>query len=107
MSLHATNAYDLLEDVKQVITDDPRRYNQGTWVETINPTLLKAENDLGNPIVDELDSYVVDFLKSEAKMPECGTIGCVAGWVWTMKATKKSSHSPIPKPPSSITSMIS
>lgn len=58
----ATNAYDLLEDVKEVIKVDPLRYDQTTW-------------------------RTVDYGEARKKyrdFPACGTVGCVAGWVVTL-----------------------
>lgn len=52
----ATNAYDLLTDIRRLIREEPKRYDQHTWIE--HP--LKGG-------------------------PSCGTVGCVAGWVWTLK----------------------
>lgn len=50
----ATNSYDLLLDVIQVIDEEPKRFNWGEWN-------LEASDD------PDLS-------------PACGTLACVAGW---------------------------
>lgn len=62
---NAKNAYDLLRDVKKVILEVPKRYNQDTWKS-------KVEDYPANPVI-------VD------RFPECGTVCCVAGWMTTLK----------------------
>lgn len=59
------NAYDLLGFVQQVIREEPLRYNQRICLIKQNPY---------NPI--------------GGLFPSCGTVGCVAGWVATLKPTK-------------------
>ncbi len=59
----ATNAYDLLEEVRQLILEEPKRYNQEVF-RVVEP--------------DEYDAPL--------GLPQCGTVGCVAGWVITLKA---------------------
>lgn len=59
---NAKTALGLLSDVVKVITEEPKRYNQGIWLDKRN-----------GPITD--DSHY----------PACGTIGCVAGWAITLK----------------------
>jgi hypothetical protein len=54
--LKATNAYDLLTQVRELILEEPLRYNQEVW--------LKKKG--------------VDY---RHQFPACGTVGCVAGWV--------------------------
>jgi hypothetical protein len=54
----AKTAWDLLNEVCRIIEAEPQRYNQGQWVR-----LVEKDN------------------KSGYTYPECGTIGCVAGWV--------------------------
>ena len=56
--LKARTAYGLLSQVKQLILEEPKRYNQGIFIS-------KRSNGAYNP-----EEY-----------PACGTIGCVAGWV--------------------------
>lgn len=53
----ARNAYDLLTAIRHVILREPRRYNQGNWLER-------------TPKGKKLASYE----------PSCGTVGCIAGW---------------------------
>lgn len=55
----ATNAYDLLSDVRKAILNEPLRYNQASWL-TVAPSAAAARRN---------------------DMPTCGTVGCVAGWV--------------------------
>ena len=50
----ATNAYDLLEDVIACIEQEPKRLDMREWL-------------------------VTDMPRNRA-YPQCGTIGCVAGW---------------------------
>lgn len=57
----ATNAYDLLERVAQIVEEQPLRYHQGEWL--VNRRYMNPEN------------------VSSDTTPECGTIGCVAGWI--------------------------
>lgn len=60
----ATNAYELLADVRRAILAEPRRYDQGTY---------KAG---------------VARLKEAKKVdaaPACGTMACVAGWCVALK----------------------
>lgn len=58
----AKNAYDLLSEIAALIIEEPKRYNQGIYVRRAS------------------DPYV-----KEEKLPACGTVGCVAGWVMTLK----------------------
>lgn len=57
----ATNAYDLLSEIVHLILDEPRRYNQGFW-------LLEG----------------AELARSNYSQPDCGTVGCVAGWAATL-----------------------
>lgn len=60
----AKTAYGLLSEVCRLILAEPKRYNQGSWVK----------------LVTQYDrAYAADVF------PACGTIGCVAGWVTTLK----------------------
>lgn len=59
----AKNAYDLLSEISALIIEEPKRYNQGIYVS-------RAGKD-GDPYY----AY-----------PSCGTIGCVAGWVTTLRS---------------------
>lgn len=63
---HATNAYDLLNEVRTLILDEPKRYNQTIY--------LRRRQKPG-----------------QKGFPGCGTIGCVAGWVYTLKSRKRKS----------------
>lgn len=48
----ATNAYDVLSEVREIILDEPLRYNQVTYLST----------------------------GDGPGFPKCGTVACVAGW---------------------------
>jgi hypothetical protein len=61
----AKTAYGLLSEVCALITEEPLRYNQGDWI------ALAGDDSAIN-------------LPAE-KYPSCGTVGCVAGWVATLK----------------------
>jgi len=50
----ATNVYDLLQDVKRAILEEPKRLNMG---------------------------FYASFGRFGPKEPACGTVGCFAGWV--------------------------
>jgi hypothetical protein len=60
----AKTAYGLLSEIRKLILEEPRRYDQGAW-------LLNDEDSFSF-------KYGSDAL---AAVPACGTIGCVAGWV--------------------------
>lgn len=62
----AKTAYGLLSEVARLILEEPKCYNQRTWV-----------------------CLVTDGFPSPAEFPACGTIGCVAGWVTTLKIPDK------------------
>lgn len=57
----AKTADGLLAHIQRLILEEPKRYNQGHWLE-----LLK-------------DPHHAYILKQD-DFPSCGTIGCVAGW---------------------------
>ena len=59
----ATNAYDLLSEIQDLIRTEPKRYNQNIWLRRVK--------------------------RGEAKRPACGTVGCVAGWVVALKVPVK------------------
>ena len=60
----AKTAYGLLSEIRKLILAEPNRYFQGAW------RLTK------------------DNLTEDEKMPACGTIGCVAGWVDVLKSKR-------------------
>ncbi len=60
----ATNAYELLADVRKAILAEPRRYDQGTYKASV-ARIRQA--------------------KEENKAPACGTMACVAGWCVALK----------------------
>lgn len=53
-------AFDLCEMVAQHIEEEPRRYNQGTWMKRLSPR---------------------DFKLAFGVAPPCGTMACRAGWL--------------------------
>lgn len=55
-----TTAYDLLTRIRELITEEPRRYNQDDWIKLVE----KAPD-----------------------APACGTVCCVAGWVQTLRSS--------------------
>lgn len=59
----AKNAFDLLSEVQRLILAEPKRYNQAVWLSHGSP-------------------------KTDPAYPSCGTIGCVAGWVATLKGAQ-------------------
>jgi hypothetical protein len=67
----AKNAYDLLSEVARLILAEPKRYAQEFYLSHGMPN--------GKPNSAALAGY-----------PACGTVGCVAGWVTTLKATTES-----------------
>lgn len=62
----AKTAFALLSEVRTLILAEPLRYDQGSWL---------------NRIEDTPEAY--------EQFPACGTVGCVAGWVATLKAKHK------------------
>lgn len=68
----AKDAYELLGEVKKVIVDEPKRYCQDFYLRTLSHDLKFVDN-LGRK------------KQLRAEFPSCGTIGCVAGWVVTLK----------------------
>jgi hypothetical protein len=61
----AKTAYGLLSEICKLIVEEPLRYYQGDWI--------RREGD-----------NLSCFLPAK-KYPSCGTVGCVAGWVATLK----------------------
>lgn len=57
----AKTAYTLLTEVRELILSEPLRYNQRDWLSR----------------VEEHEGVCL--------FPKCGTVGCVAGWVATLK----------------------
>jgi hypothetical protein len=53
----AKNAYELLQEIRKIILEEPKRY-------------------------DQADTLTVgDECRHKKRQPDCGTVGCVAGWV--------------------------
>jgi hypothetical protein len=66
---NAKTAYGLLSEVRRLIVDEPKRYNQGDTISFREHT----------------DGWSVAY----GKWPACGTVGCVAGWVTTLKLPER------------------
>mgnify|MGYP001604603427 CR=1 FL=1 len=62
----AKNAYELLTEVEKLILDEPLRYDQTSYIARVD--------GFGGALGIDVEST-----------PECGTVGCVAGWVATLK----------------------
>lgn len=58
----AKNAYDLLSEVVAIVLAEPKRYDQARFIER------RADGDT-----------------VPRGFPACGTVGCVAGWIVTLK----------------------
>ncbi len=63
----AKTAYGLLSEICKLITEEPKRYAQMIWI-------ARKSN--------EHESCGMNF-------PPCGTVGCVAGWVATLKGPQQ------------------
>lgn len=63
----AKNAYELLTEIRRLILAVPKRYNQRWWL----------SRERGRFSEHHMDRY-----------PACGTVGCVAGWVRQLKASR-------------------
>jgi hypothetical protein len=62
----AKTAYRLLTEIRGLILAEPKRYNQSRFIARANGVgLADTHTELG--------------------FPACGTVGCVAGWVATLK----------------------
>lgn len=57
--------YQVMEKICEVIEEEPRRFDMGDWV-----MMLRGQNR-GMCSKSELE---------KKKIPDCGTIGCFAGW---------------------------
>jgi hypothetical protein len=68
----AKTAYGLLSEVRKLILEEPKRYDQGIYIARIN-----GANDS------------VDLRSEYRQEPACGTVACVAGWVATLKRGSK------------------
>lgn len=67
----ATNSYELLDEVIQIITDEPNRLWMDNWIATIEGRMP------GRP--DATRDWTLQL--HNVHLPACGTIACVAGWV--------------------------
>src|SRR5687768_12958898 len=64
----AKTAYGLLGEVRQIILDEPKRYDQSCW------------------LMNDDDIFRFKYGDAvEENIPACGTVGCVAGWVVALK----------------------
>lgn len=61
--LRAKTAYGLLGQIARLIVEEPKRYNQGSWI------AVKGNTD-----------HALEGLP-EKGFPACNTVGCAAGWV--------------------------
>lgn len=66
----AKTAFGLLSEIRRLILAEPKRYNQERYIARVG-----GRND-----ADEIDPEI--YPKGA---PACGTVGCVAGWVATLK----------------------
>lgn len=62
----ATNAHELLDEIRNLILEEPRRYNQEDWLKK------------------KLDAHDTSY-----NFPACNTIGCVAGWTVALKRSER------------------
>lgn len=83
----ATNAYDLLEEVKEIIKTDPKRYNQTFWLAR---SVKNADPLMGGWGDTNISPHPRPALKNQ--MSQCGTMGCVAGWIGSLKFGKEALH---------------
>lgn len=65
----AKTAYGLLSEIRKIILAEPKRYDQRYFRVSLN--------DLRHGFYS---------VPAEVVAPQCGTIGCVAGWVCALKA---------------------
>lgn len=66
-----TTAYALLSKICTLIKEEPKRYNQGSWIR------LRFEWEGTGQSDEWLDRM----------FPACGTVCCVAGWVETLRTS--------------------
>lgn len=60
----AKTAYGLLSEIRKIILEEPKRYDQWGW-------LRRGKSLRGDPFE-----------------PACGTVGCVGGWITVLKDAK-------------------
>lgn len=72
----ATNAYDLLTDVIQAILEEPKRFCMLSWRMTKGAELFN-ELQFTDPDGGASRTHTVTY-------PRCGTVGCIAGWIYTL-----------------------
>ena len=63
---NATNVYELLDDVKRVVREEPKRLRMHAYL-------------YDRYVVESLSEY--QLVPHHAGKPECGTVGCIAGWM--------------------------
>ncbi len=76
----ATNSYDLLDDVSAAILAEPARANMYTWLATTREGILGR--------FDVIDGSGVTKGVRAPRVPACGTVGCIAGWVTALQRGK-------------------
>lgn len=66
----AKTAYGHLSWIRKLILDEPKRYNQKSWIvgPRVEPSLWSHHMD------KQISLYAAEGL------PQCGTVACVAGW---------------------------
>lgn len=64
-----TTAYALLSKICKLITEEPKRYNQGQWIALSSSWIGMSQQWMN------------------AAFPACGTVCCVAGWVESLRTS--------------------
>lgn len=72
----ARNSYNLLKDVQKAILTEPRRVYMDTW------------NGLPNVFDNDGEPFGAFSLCQFVDFPECGTVGCISGWMNLLSASK-------------------
>src|ERR1700674_4379197 len=67
-------AIALLRKVQKTITEEPNRFNMSTWTRQ-----LELEDGAEVLFQDEIRPNEAEEVL--CKMPACGTVGCIGGWV--------------------------
>lgn len=68
----AHNSYELLQEVKAAVLAEPRRVIMEEWL--CKTPVMIHNTETGK---DE-----------ETRLPACGTVGCIAGWMTLLKASR-------------------
>lgn len=72
----ALNSWDLLEDVKKAILEEPRRVHMGVF--------NIMEEDENGSVLEGFDPLLYSGV---IRLPVCGTAGCISGWMNLLVAT--------------------